>query len=136
MSFSPSRSSSSCLRSSLRQLAEIAIPPEEIEGVVDEPALPACGQLRLEFGEVGTPFMDDHYLAVDDGFAWNSERTGNLGEALGPIQSVAGEDLLPAAVEVDLNAVAVVLDFMKPLLALGRPGLQRCELGLNEPRHG
>ena len=26
----------------LRQLAEVAIPPEEIEGVVDKPALPAC----------------------------------------------------------------------------------------------
>ena len=57
-------------------------------------------------------------------------------EALGPVQPVAGEDLLPSAVEMDLDAVAVVLDFMKPLLALRRLGLQRGELGLNEPRHG
>ena len=120
----------------LRQLAEVAIPPEEIEGVVDEPALPACGKLCLEFGEVGAALMDDHHLAVDDGFAWYGERAGNLGEALGPVQPVAGEDLLSSAVEMDLDAIAVVLDFMKPLVALGRLGLQRCELGLNEPRHG
>jgi hypothetical protein len=61
-----------------------------------------------------TPFVDDHYLTVDDGFALDSQRTSNLGEALGPIQSRPGEDLLPAPVEMDLNAVAIVLDFMKP----------------------
>jgi hypothetical protein len=36
---------------------------------------------------------------------------------------------------MDLNAIAVVLDFMEPLLALGRFGLQGGELGFNEPRH-
>ena len=40
------------------------------------------------------------------------------------------------AVEMDLDAVAVELDLMKPLVALRRLGLQRCKLGLNEPRHG
>jgi hypothetical protein len=64
------------------------------------------------------------------------ERAGNLGKALGPIQPVAGEDLLSSVVEMDLDAIAIVLDFMKPLVARGRLGLQRCELGLNEPRHG
>ena len=32
-------------------------------------------------------------------------------------------------------AVAVVLDLVKPLVALGRLGLQCGKLGLNEPRH-
>ena len=54
--------------------------------------------------------MDDHHLAIDDGFAWYGERAGNLGKALGPIQPVAGEHLLSSAVEMDLNVVAVVLD--------------------------
>ena len=80
--------------------------------------------------------MDDHYLAVDDGFAWYGERAGNLGKALRPIQPIASEYLLSSAVEMDLDAIAVVLDLMKPLVALGRPRLQRCELGLNKPRHG
>ena len=120
----------------LRELAKIAIPPEKIEGVVDKPALPARGELCLEFGEVGAAFMNDHYLTIDDGFAWYGECAGNLGKTLRPIQPVAGEHLLSSAVEMDLDAIAVVLDFMKPLVAFGRPGLQRCELGLNEPRHG
>ena len=77
--------------------------------------------------------MDNHHLAIDDGFARYGERAGNLGKALRPIQPVACEYLLSSAVEMDLDAIAVVLDFMKPLVALGRPGFQRHELGLNEP---
>jgi hypothetical protein len=77
--------------------------------------------------------MDDDHFPVDDGFAFNSQRTGNLGEALGPIQPRPGEDLLPTPVEMDLNAVAVVLNLMKPLVALGRLGLQSGKLGFNEP---
>jgi hypothetical protein len=107
----------------LRPLAKVAIPPQEIEGVVDEPTLPAGGKLGLKFGKVGTSLMDDHYLAVDDGFAWYGERAGNLGKALGPIKAVAGEHLLSPAVEVDLDAIAIVLDFMKPLLPPGGLGL-------------
>jgi hypothetical protein len=34
-----------------------------------------------------------------------------------------------------LDAVAVVLDFVNPLLALGSLALQGRKLGLNEPRH-
>ena len=120
----------------LWEAAEITITPQQIEGVVDEPALPACGEFGLEFGKVGASLMDDHHLAVNDGFAWYGECASNLGKALGPIQPVAGEHLLSSTVEMDLYAIAVVLDFMKPLVAFGRPGLQRCKLGLNEPRHG
>jgi hypothetical protein len=36
---------------------------------------------------------------------------------------------------VNLHAVAVVLDLMKPSVALRRFGLQGGELGFNEPRH-
>jgi hypothetical protein len=38
-------------------------------------------------------------------------------------------------VEVDLDPVAVVFDFVKPLVALGRLGFQGRELGLDESRH-
>jgi hypothetical protein len=79
--------------------------------------------------------MDDHYLAVDDDFARNGQRASDLRESLGPIQPVASEDLLPSSVEMNLHAVAVVLDFMEPLCALGRFGPEGGELGLNEPRH-
>ena len=79
--------------------------------------------------------MHYHNFPIDDGFAWNGQRAGNLREALGPVQAVAGEHFLSSPVEMDLNAVAVVLDFMKPQVALRRLGLQRGKLGFNEPRH-
>jgi hypothetical protein len=37
---------------------------------------------------------------------------------------------------MNLNAVAIVLDFVKPLLSVRCLGLQRGQLGLDEPRHG
>ena len=44
----------------LWEAAEIAITPEEIEGVIGEPALPAGGKFCLEFRKVGASLMDDH----------------------------------------------------------------------------
>jgi hypothetical protein len=40
-------------------------------------------------------------------------------DPLGPVQPVTGLDLLPPAVDLDLNPVAVVPDFMKSLAPLG-----------------
>jgi hypothetical protein len=51
----------------LRQLAKVAITPEQIKTVIDEPALPPRGEFRLEFGKIGASLMDDHHLTVDDG---------------------------------------------------------------------
>jgi hypothetical protein len=107
----------------LREFAKVAVPPEQIKRVVDEPTLPACGQLCLQFGEISPAFMDDHNLAIDNGLARDGECTSNLSEALGPIQPVAGEDLLPTPAEMHLNAVAVVLDLVEPQVALGRLSL-------------
>jgi len=61
---------------------------------------------------------------------------GNLSKALRPIQPIAVEHLLASEIHMDLDAIAVVLDFVKPTVALRRSELQRRELGLNEPRHG
>ena len=49
------------------------------------------------------------------------------------VTSLDEGDLLPAPVDVDLNAVAVKLDLMKPLVTLRGLRLQRCKLGLNDP---
>jgi hypothetical protein len=114
----------------LWQLAEIAIPPEEIKGVINQPTMPARSQLCLKLREVGAALVDDHHLAIDDGFARDSESACDLGEAFGPVQPIAGEDLLASAVEMHLNAIAVVLDFMEPQVAFRRFGLQGCKLGL------
>jgi hypothetical protein len=77
--------------------------------------------------------MDDHDLPVDDGLAWNIEGAGNGREPLGPVQTVAGVDLLPARVDVDLNAVAVELDLMKPLVAFGALDFNVASWGLMNP---
>ena len=90
----------------------------------------------MQFGKIRAAIVGNDHFPVDDGFSGNVERTGNHREALGPVQPITGEDLLPSPVDVDLDAVAVELDLMKPLVSLGSLGLQRCKLGLNEPRHG
>ena len=79
--------------------------------------------------------MNDHDLPIDDGLARDRKGAGNLGEALGPVETVAGEDLLSTAVQMNLDPVAVVFDLVNPLLALGRFGFQSGKLGLNEPRY-
>jgi hypothetical protein len=64
----------------LRKFAEVAITPEKVERVKDQPVLSACGEVGLEFGEVGPAFMDDHHLTIDDGLAGNIEGTDNSGD--------------------------------------------------------
>ena len=44
-------------------------------------------------------------------------------------------DLAPAFVQVDLDPVAVVLDFVEPLIPDRCLGFQGGELGLDESRH-
>jgi hypothetical protein len=58
-------------------LPEVSVPPEKVEGVIDQPVLPARGELGLEFGEIGSAFVDDHHLPVDDGLTGNVEGAGN-----------------------------------------------------------
>src|SRR5258708_35907188 len=136
MPFSPIKSSSACLRSICGSLRRSPfIPPEKVEGVINQPVLPTSGKVGLEFREVGTSFMDDHHLPVEDGLAGDIQGAGNCRKPFGPVQAVAGVDLAPAGVDADLDAVAVVLDFVKPLTPYRSLGLQGGQLGFNEPRH-
>jgi hypothetical protein len=84
MSFSPRRSSSACLRSP--ETAKLPVTPQKVEGIVDQPVLPARRQIWLQFREVGTALMGDDHFAVDDGFTRDIERAGNHRESLGPVQ--------------------------------------------------
>jgi hypothetical protein len=119
----------------LGQLPQVAISPEQVEGVVDQPILPARGEFGLEFGEVGPAFMDDDHLPINDGLAGYIEGAGNGGKTLGPIEAVPRKHAFFAGVDMQLDAVAVIFDFVNPLLALGSLALQGRKLGLNEPRH-
>jgi hypothetical protein len=79
--------------------------------------------------------MDDYDFPVDDCLTGNIQGAGNQGKSFGPIQPVAGVDLLLSSVHMNLDPVAVVFDFVNPLLSLGSLGLQGGKLGFNEPRH-
>lgn len=121
----------------LRGAAEVkAFQKEKIEGVEHHPVLPAVGEFGLEFGKVGPAILDHDYFAVENhAFDGNRECVCDQREAFGPVQAIAGVDRDPALVEMDLDPVAVVFDFMKSLVAFGRLGFQRRELGLDESRH-
>ena len=79
--------------------------------------------------------MHDYDFTVDDCLTREVERTGYQGEALGPVEPIAGVGLLLARVDVELDPIAVILDFVKPLVSRGSLGLQGCQLGSNEARH-
>jgi hypothetical protein len=117
----------------LWQLAEVSVAPKKVEGIVNEPPLSTRSQLCLKLREVSPTFMDNYYLAVDDGFALDGQRTSNLGKAFGPVQSSSGVDFLSSAVEMHLNAVAVVLDLMEPQVNLGALALRVASWGLMNP---
>ncbi|KRR11739.1 hypothetical protein CQ12_40890 [Bradyrhizobium jicamae] len=77
----------------------------------------------------------DNHFAVDDSFARNGERPRNLGKPFSPVEPITGEDLLPSSIQVNLNAVAIVLDFMKPQVPLGALVFNVASWGLMNPRH-
>lgn len=119
----------------LRSAPKVSVAPEKVEGVENQPILPACGKFGLKFGEVGSACVDDYYFPIDDGLPGNVESSSNGGEAFGPVQPGPGVDLLATAVDVNLNAISIELDLMKPLVTFRRRRPQRCKLGLNEARH-
>ena len=52
-----------------------------------------------------------------------------------PVEAVAGVDLHPSPVQVGLQAIAVVLDFVEPAVAGGLLRPERRELRRDESRH-
>lgn len=79
--------------------------------------------------------MDDYDLAIDNGLAGYVEGTGKDEELIDPVVAVTGEGFAVVTVDVELNAVAVVLDLVNPVPARGGLHLEGGELGLNEARH-
>ncbi|MGY3484425.1 hypothetical protein ACVW1C_002308 [Bradyrhizobium sp. USDA 4011] len=51
----------------------MAIQPQEIEGVVQQTALVAFGEVGLQLGEIRVPFVDDHHLSINDSLTGNVE---------------------------------------------------------------
>jgi hypothetical protein len=79
--------------------------------------------------------VDDDDLSVEDRpLDRDIERIGDNGKAVGPVVTVAGIDR-GALIEVDLQPVAVVLNFVDPLASDGCPGFQGGKLRRNKPGH-
>jgi hypothetical protein len=117
----------------LGKLAEISSPPGKVEGVINETVLIARSEVCLELREVGPCFMDDYYFPVDDRLTGNVERAGNNRKPLRPVQAIAGKNAALPLVQVDLDPVAVELDFMKPLIPFGTLARKVASWGLMNP---
>src|SRR4051794_39931658 len=125
------------LAGKLRHSAKVlAVEPQEIEGEVHQPVLVASAEVRLEFGEVGSLFMNDDHLPVDDRLTRDVESSGNDGEPVDPVMAVTCKGLTIVAIDVELDAVAVVFDFMNPLSPRRSFHLQSRKLGADKARHG
>ena len=60
--------------------------------------------------------MDDNHFAIDDRLTGNVD-CGSAGrEPFGPVQPVAGVDVLVTTADVNLDTVVVILDFVQPLV--------------------
>jgi hypothetical protein len=119
-----SRSRSSCPRSKAGSAAASA-------------PRPIAGRRRARPGvrKVGAAVLHHDDFAVEDrsrdGDRTRPRSTGSAWS--NPIQSGPGVDPRPALVEVKLEPIAVVLDFVEPVVAGGRLGSQRGELGGMNP---
>ena len=117
----------------LGPLPQVAISPEKVEGVVDQPILPARGEFGLEFGEVGPAFMDNDHLPINDGLAGDIEGAGYGGKTLGPVEAVPRKHAFFSGVDMELDAVAVVFDFVNPLCPLGALLFRVASWGMMNP---
>jgi hypothetical protein len=84
--------------------------------------------------KVRPALVDDDNLAVYDGLTGHIEGASDHREALRPVEPVAGVDLLISVFDVNLDPIAIELDFMEPLVAHRRLQFQGCQLGFYEPR--
>src|SRR5437588_8827639 len=90
----------------------------------------------LEFGEVRPTLLHGDDFAVEDGpIDRDVERGRNHGETLRPVEARPRADRHPTLVEVDLQAIAVVLDFVEPVVTRGWLRFEGSKLRRHESRH-
>jgi hypothetical protein len=93
-------------------------------------------EVGLKFGEVGSLFVDDDYFPVHDNLTWDVESACNDREPVDPVVAITGKSLAVVAVDMKLDAVAVVFDFVNPLSPRRRFHLRGRKLGADKARHG
>jgi hypothetical protein len=99
----------------------LSVQTKQVKGDEHDPGRSAL-QLVLKHREIGeaTCRWDDHF-AIDDGGARIALRgiRGDLAEAFGPVVAPARKNLDPAVLEMNLDAVAIELDFVNPARPIG-----------------
>src|SRR4051794_3459281 len=80
--------------------------------------------------------MDDYDFAVENRLAFQSKGAGDGRETFRPVVAIAGKYFSLALIDVSLDPVSVVLDFVNPPIALWGSGFQRRKLRLDKARHG
>ena len=95
----------------------------------------------LPQGGAYCPKVRNTVAVLDDGLTINDCRLAfevrgsadDRGITVAPIKSITGEDPRLPALNQHLAAIAIVLDFVNPMLALRRLIDRGSELGLDEP---
>jgi hypothetical protein len=104
--------------------------------MIDEAVRPAAlRQVTLQRGEVRKAFVGrDNHLAVEDDAMCHQLAGGrdDVAEAVGPVVTAAGKHAGARVALVQLGAIAVELDFVNPVVAGGRLGMQRRERRFDE----
>src|SRR5579871_4290032 len=80
--------------------------------------------------------MDDYDLTIEDCLAFQVKGFGDTREPLGPVMTVAGENFDLTAIEVRLNPIAVVFDFVNPLFSRRGFAFRLASWGLTKPGIG
>src|SRR5579859_7923951 len=112
-----------CLAVDQRSATEvIAIEVEEIEGKESKPSLIVGAERLLERSETRMSLVvEHHHLAIEGELLGGKrlERPDQPLEALGPILSRAGQQSSAVRIAPAIDAVAIELELMEPVLAVG-----------------
>ncbi len=117
-----------------RQVAKIlALGEQKIEGEVDQIASVALGQGRLQGSEIRRALVvQRHHLAINQAIGQAARGLGDGGELFSPVEPGAGQQRGMSIFDAKLDAVAIELDLMHPIVAAGRVIHRAAKLGLDE----
>ena len=109
----------------------VAVQMEEVEGEEDQLVRAPLGERVLQGGEArDAPLVLHHDLAVDQRLlaGQSSKASASTPVAVGPVEPGAGEQPHLAVVDARDGPIAVELDLVQPVVAVGHPRRRRRQL--------